>query len=748
MIFHILHNRRIAKRLMISVVLFSTLITILTSAYQLYGNYQRDVDGIQHRLNEIHDVHLENIAARLWTSDSKELLNNLSSILNLPDIQYLLVTENGKPVAEAGEKHTVNVISREYPITHVFRNEVLTIGQLTVQATLDGVYQHLIDQIMAILISNAIKTFLVTGFILYLFHYLVTRHLETLARFSERLNIHSLNEKLVLHRRRNELNKPDELDIVTKAFTTMQANLSESISSLQDSELQVRLLLDSTAEAIYGIDTNGYCTFVNVACLHMLGYDSATELLGKPIHSMLHLSVALDDRHLEASSPLTFDMTQVHHHESLTLQRKDSSRFVAEHWSHPILKEGVCVGAVVTFIDISKRKEAEWALRDSEEHYRRLIETTTAIPWELDVKTGNFTYVGPQAAEVLGYPVEDWYQHNFWESHIYEEDRERAIAYCKSMTLHGQDHEFEYRMVTKDNNLLWIYDTVKVIKENELPIRLTGFMFNVTSRKDTEKELELYRSHLEDLVHQRTQELEMTNKELQSFSYSIAHDLRAPLRSITSFSQIVQMEAGKKLSRAENDALRRVVVAAKKMTELIDDILDLARISSSELRPEEVSLTDIAQKITRNYDQYQRGQHQVHWLIKEGLYVNVDPVLAEQLISNLFDNAYKYSATREPATIELGMITQDSQPVYFVRDNGVGFDMTYASKLFQPFERLHSPSDFPGSGVGLATAHRIVERHGGKIWATSEINKGACFYFTFNTAAPHHAQSVSATGTD
>ncbi|WP_455202902.1 sensor histidine kinase [Kaarinaea lacus] len=225
-------------------------------------------------------------------------------------------------------------------------------------------------------------------------------------------------------------------------------------------------------------------------------------------------------------------------------------------------------------------------------------------------------------------------------------------------------------------------------------------------------------------------ELELHVDELESYSYSIAHDLRTPVRSITSFSQVLLQDAGEKLSPADKDALRRVVDAGKYMAELIDDILALARITREAMKIEVLDLSALARISVARLRQLEPGRS-VDVNIQAPLPERADSRLAQLLLDNLLENAWKYTSKTKQAQIEFGVLGSGESKTYFVRDNGIGFNMQYAHKLFQPFQRLHGASEFEGTGVGLATVQRIVKRHGGKVWVESEENRGTTFYFSF-----------------
>ncbi|HEC17459.1 MAG TPA: PAS domain S-box protein [Sedimenticola sp.] len=248
-------------------------------------------------------------------------------------------------------------------------------------------------------------------------------------------------------------------------------------------------------------------------------------------------------------------------------------------------------------------------------------------------------------------------------------------------------------------------------------------------RKRAEQELNLYREHLEELVAQRTVELEASNEELEAFSYSVSHDLRAPLRSIDGFSKAILEDYWDDLDETGRDYLRRVRAASQRMGLLIDDMLKLAHVTRRGLTVTQADLTALARDIETRLQESQPGR-QVEFRIQEGLSARGDERLLRIVLENLLGNAWKYTGDTPRPRIEFGGKEKDGETVYYVRDNGAGFNMRYAGKLFAPFQRLHRSDEFEGTGVGLATAQRIVHRHHGRIWAEGEEARGATFYFT------------------
>lgn len=235
---------------------------------------------------------------------------------------------------------------------------------------------------------------------------------------------------------------------------------------------------------------------------------------------------------------------------------------------------------------------------------------------------------------------------------------------------------------------------------------------------------------LNDGLKQVIIELKAVNKELESFSYSVSHDLRAPLRSIDGFSQALLEDCQDQLSVEGQDYLRRIRAATQRMGYLIDDLLTLSRVTRSDIELKPIDLSRLASNICTDLQQSQSDRH-VEFKIQPGIMAQGDAHLLKVLLENLLNNAWKFTSKHSHTTIEFGMSRQDNGiPVYFVRDDGVGFDMAYSHKLFGPFQRLHSMQDFPGNGIGLATVQRVVHRHGGRVWVESAVEQGATFFFT------------------
>ena len=907
----------IAKKIIIYVILFSSLITLITTAVQLYSEYNRDIRSIDSRFNEIKEIHLNSLASRVWVADKLEINDQLSGLKNLPFMNYLEVREGDKILAQKGEKETERIVTESYPILYEYQGKNLNIGTLLVQASLKDVYDHIFEQLWRILLSNGIKTFLVSGFILYLFNLLVTRHLIRISHFTNDISIDNLNHHLTLERKPKP-EKTDELDILINSLTRMQVNLQNSILELEN---------------------------------------------------------------------------------------------------------------------------AEKVIFESRERYRNLLETSNAIPWELDLSTWRFTYVGPQVIDLLGFPQDKWYEEGFWKNNLHPADKDHAIEYCATQTDLNQDHEFDYRMVSSTGKDIWVRDSVNVISDKSGPIILRGFMFDITTQKiselaikekedllkkhqstllflaknqeiknnsiepasilineticktlnasassiwlynddysriqcidcynatqnahthnkeihlnteskrnhsnldidtsqktsdelpdlvhfninqnmqnieilitrgenvigkivverdskhhnwnieeqsfinsaadiisltlefwkhtQTSKALAQYQKRLESLVEKRTRqvheqaiiidqihdavistdwdniitswnkgaeelfsysadevigksidilfpqsnnslfdkhlrsklldtgsiemetsmynktnnkfyallslsllhspdnkpkgiicyaldisdrklaeesllqhatELSAVNKELETFAYTVSHDLRTPLRSISGFSTALLADYNKVLDDKGQDYLKRVDKAAHHMSELIDNILNLSRVTRKELEYKVIDLETITQDIVEHYN-----FNPTVFRFDKNLHTHGDTKLLKIALTNLVSNAVKYSSHSVSPEIKIGKIIKNGDTIFYIQDNGVGFDEQYAKNLFLPFQRLHDESKYDGNGVGLATVQRIIDKHHGKIWAKSEPNKGAIFYFTIGNYYMHEDSEI------
>jgi PAS domain S-box-containing protein len=351
-------------------------------------------------------------------------------------------------------------------------------------------------------------------------------------------------------------------------------------------------------------------------------------------------------------------------------------------------------------------------------------------------ESGNFLLFNAAAEEILGIgptdtaPLEWTERYNLFmpdQSTPYPADQFPLFRAIRGETV--RDAEVFVRHPKTGN--ITISATGTPLKGEEQVQRGGVAVFrDITQRKRAEEEIQKLNEDLEQRVTQRTAALEASNKELEAFTYSVAHDLRAPLRQIDGFSKILLEDLAGKLDPEAQRYLDLVREGAGKMDRLVNDLLGLARVGRQELRRHPTGLNTLVEQVVADLTP-DLTERQVEWRIGSLPVVECDPGLMKQVLVNLLSNAVKFTRTRAQAIIEIGVQEENEERIVFVRDNGVGFDMKYVAKLFGVFQRLHRPQDFEGTGVGLATVQRIIQKHGGRIWVEAEQDKGAVFYFTF-----------------
>jgi PAS domain S-box-containing protein len=381
--------------------------------------------------------------------------------------------------------------------------------------------------------------------------------------------------------------------------------------------------------------------------------------------------------------------------------------------------------------EVQERIEAERALRDSELRHRVLVTTLTAVVWRANAN-GDFFVEQPAWDRYTGQSPDN-HASQGWLAVVHDEDRpelarrwrlarETVSPFSTEMRLwHAASGDYRYVNLR----------AVPLQGADGRTLEWMGIIDDIHERVRSSEQIRQLNADLEQRVQARTAELENANQELEAFSYSVSHDLRAPLRSIDGFSQALLEDYIQVLDESGQDYLTRVRAAAQRMGGLIDDLLKLSRVSRVELDQGTLDLSAMAEEIVAGFKESD-PQREVEVRITSGLSGYGDARLLRVALENLLNNAWKYTGKRDPARIEFGMRDYQGTPSYFIQDNGAGFDMAYVDHLFGAFQRLHDARDYPGTGVGLATVQRIIRRHGGRIWAEAEVGKGAVFYFTLS----------------
>ncbi len=369
--------------------------------------------------------------------------------------------------------------------------------------------------------------------------------------------------------------------------------------------------------------------------------------------------------------------------------------------------------------EVGQRRRAEAELRVSERRLTLALESSQMGLWDLDL-TNDRSHRTLRHDQIFGYDalLPRWGREIF-HTHLHPADREaERLAFEHAFTT--GDFQMEVRIVRRnDAAIRWISTQGKLFRDaGGAPVRLMGSVMDVTERKEAEERL-----------RERTQQLEAANEALGSFTYSVSHDLRAPLRAINGYARILAEEHGDALNDESRRVLDVICSNARQMGRLIDDLLSFSRLGRAELDRHATDLDGLAHSVIDELRRLEPDRH-VQVVMRPLPPAVADGTMLRQVFANLIGNAWKFTRERADATIEIGSLTEGDETIYFVKDNGAGFDMRYAGKLFRVFERLHRADEFEGTGVGLAIVQRVVQRHGGRVWAEASVGQGATFSFT------------------
>jgi PAS domain S-box-containing protein len=483
------------------------------------------------------------------------------------------------------------------------------------------------------------------------------------------------------------------------------------------SEARYRALFDYAPDGIVVADSESFYLDANASACRMLGY-SRDELVGMHARNIV---AETETEHI--GTALAAIRNKADYHREWEFRRKDGSCFSADVIA-TTMPDGNLLGMIR---DTTAERRTQMALVASEVRYRRLFETAKDGILILDARTGMVVDVNPFLITVLGFSHEEFLSKAIWELGFFKDiwaneekfkelkDKEYVrYEHLPLETCRGERIEVEFI------SNVYLVDGAKVIQCN---------VRDVTARRQAEEALRQLNANLEQRVVERTAQLEAANRDLEAFSYSVSHDLRAPLRAIGGFSRIVLEDHSAVLDADGLRYLQLVEKSALQMGQLIDDLLTFSRTGRQALTVQTVSTTDVVNACLADLSGMQENRH---------VTINVEPLpdceadasLLKQVWLNLLENALKYTRKRDPAVITIGSRREGGTDSYFVQDNGAGFDMKYADKLFGVFQRLHLADDYEGTGVGLALVQRIVQRHGGTVWAEAKLNLGATFYFT------------------
>lgn len=513
-------------------------------------------------------------------------------------------------------------------------------------------------------------------------------------------------------------------------YKNTEEKLERALTGLRDSEMRLRSILDNMGNVVYIADIEERLVFLNRLGLSLLGR-SIDELYGKSVFQIFPPEIA-----------------NTIHHDHLMVLRSDKIVAAEEHIPtregiHTFLatrfplkgSDGKAYAVCGVSTDITDLKKAGEALKESEKRLHDILDHMGNAVYLKDLEErylfanrSFLNFLGKSMDEVIGRTVHD----------LYPPEMATVIWEHDSLVLKtGILMEFEERFQLHDREHVFLSTRFPLKDIKGVPYAICGVSTDITNLKRAEDEIRNLNKELEQRVAARTEEVRKTaddlaraNVELEAFTYSVAHDLRSPLRLIEGFSHSLVKRYQDQLDSLGQDHLMRMRGAVKRMDKLIDDLMNFSYALRAELNLESLDLTGIASSIIMDLKRAE-PERQVEFRAAEDLRAVGDRKLVRMLLENLLGNAWKYTSKQPKAIIEMGKTEEAGRQVFFIRDNGIGFGMDDAEKIFEPFHRLQPADEIPGTGVGLATVRRIIHRHGGKVWAEGQTDSGATFYFQF-----------------
>ncbi len=524
----------------------------------------------------------------------------------------------------------------------------------------------------------------------------------------------------VLHDTTDQKRSEEELKESEERYKTFIEQSTEGIWRFElETPLPTDLPEDEQLERLY---RDAYLAECNDAMARMYGHERAEEIVGAKPADLLPRSVPVNDEYLRAAVRSGYRLVDF---ESQVIDAEGNVRYRSNNLSG-VIEDGILLRAWGTQRDITESKEAERRIKEAENRFRALVERIPAVTYIEDVDRGeapttDFLYISPQIESMFGYSPEEWMADpDFFVKHLHPEDRERVLAEDERTEVTGEPFRVEYRQFARDGRVIWVRDEAVLIHDEAgVPLYWLGVQLDITDRKEAEEELAA-----------RAEDLRRSNAELEQFAYVASHDLQEPLRMVASYTQLLARRYRGRLDPDADEFISYAIDGVERMQVLINDLLEYSRVGT---RGRELTAVEsgaaLEAALANLRVAIEEGGARVE-VAGELPRVKGDETQLVQLFQNLIANAIKFGG-EGPVEVGVGASRRGGEWMFWVKDDGIGIEGQYAERIFKIFQRLHGKGEYAGTGIGLAVCKKIVERHGGRIWAESEgLGKGATFYFT------------------
>lgn len=722
------HRSRLVRRLVVYILLFSSLITLLSTAYQLYAEYQRDMQMVHTGLDQVEKSHLDAIVSHLWVYDMRNLKVQLNGILNLPDVQYVEVKTDDGNVVSVGKPVKGKRIDRHFDLTYEHRGKKLPLGSLSVAASFDGIHKRLVNRVIIILSTQAIKTFLVTVFIFFLFYYMIGRHLELLARHSSSLNMSTLDKPFVLERS-GKGNKNDELDQVTDALNDMCARLHDGLvglrhseEAIRESEAKFRQLAENIPEVFWLGSADWKEIFYISPAYEIIWGKSCESLHQNPLSWMD--SIHMEDRKtIEALFPVQWakPFTPFIFPEYRIVRPDGVQRWILAR-AFPIVSEKGDIHRIAGIAaDITERKNADLKIKDISRLLTKVIEGTTDAIFIKDLE-GRYILVNSATCMVFGRPRDEVIGKT--DRDLFPEASVRSISAMDSKVISsGKPHIIEEKLQTSEGNTAWLTNKSPYLDDKGNIIGIIGISRNISQIKMIEQEKEQLKTRLF-----QAQKMES----IGTLAGGIAHDFNNILSPLIGYAEMLQEDLPRNSPEQRN--ISKILQAALRARDLVKQILAFSQKSTHELKP--VRLQPIFKEVLKLLKSSIPSTIDVKTDIDPGCgMVVADTTQIHQILMNLATNAYhamQESGGQLKMTlkqIEIKARSSDfpellpgKYALINVSDTGTGIKKEIMDKIFDPY--FTTKETGKGTGLGLSVVQGIVKSHQGDIRISSVPGQG------------------------